>query len=99
MLADATCNISVPTVAYRYRLDLSRNDLVRMLGILVTLGLQSSASRPPGMADGSYDPSLLLVSAFAAVPSGIGMLTGQCERNLLSDEAFRRALKFYCWHQ
>jgi hypothetical protein len=90
VLAGATGNISMPAIAYFHRLDLARNDIVQMLGILFTLGAATLGLTLAG--HGSYEPDLLLVSAFAVVPSMVGMLIGKRVRDMLSEKVFRRAL-------
>lgn len=90
VLAGATGNISMPAIAYFHRLDLARNDIVQMLGILFTLGATTLGLTLAG--HGSYEPDLLLVSALAVVPSIIGMLIGQRVRAKLAEKVFRRAL-------
>jgi uncharacterized membrane protein YfcA len=90
VLAGATGNISMPAIAYFQRLDLPRNDLVQMLGILFTLGAATLGLSLAG--HGGYDGDLLLVSACAVVPASVGMLVGQRVRGMLSERAFRRTL-------
>ena len=41
VLAGATGNLSMPAIAYLQRLDMPRNDVVQILGILFTLGAAS----------------------------------------------------------
>ena len=90
VLAGATGNISMPALAYLHRLELPRNDIVQMLGILFTLGAATLGLMLAGHGD--YSPTLLAVSALAVVPGVAGMLLGQGVRGRLSERAFRRAL-------
>ncbi len=90
VLAGATGNLSMPAIAYLQRLEMPRNDVVQMLGILFTLGAASLGLTIAG--HGSYAPDLLIVSALAVVPGVAGMMLGQRVRGLLSEAAFRRAL-------
>jgi len=90
VLAGATGNISMPAIAYFNRLDLPRNDIVQMLGILFTLGAAMIGLTLAG--DGSYRGDLLLVSILAVIPGVLGMLIGQRVRGMLSETAFKRAL-------
>jgi hypothetical protein len=90
VLAGATGNISMPAIAYFHRLDLPRNDIVQMLGILFTLGAGTLGFTLAG--HGSYEPTLLFVSALSVLPGMIGMFIGQRVRTLLSERTFRRAL-------
>jgi uncharacterized protein len=90
VLAGATGNLSMPAIAYLQQLNLPRNDLVQMLGILFTVGTASLGTAIAG--HGSYDQGLLLVSVLSVVPASIGMLLGQRARGRLSDRLFRRAL-------
>jgi uncharacterized membrane protein YfcA len=90
VLAGATGNISMPAIAYFHRLDLPRNDLVQMLGILFTLGAATLGLTLAG--HGSYESELLLVSALAVIPGVVGMHIGRRIRGILSERAFRRTL-------
>jgi uncharacterized protein len=90
VLAGATGNISMPALAYLNRLDLPRNDIVQMLGILFTLGAATLGLLLAGHGD--YSPRMLAVSALAVVPGVAGMLLGQRVRGRLSERVFRRAL-------
>jgi uncharacterized membrane protein YfcA len=90
VLAGATGNISMPALAYLHRLELPRNDIVQMLGILFTLGAAMLGLMLAGHGD--YSAELLLVSALSVVPAAVGMLFGQRMRGRLSERAFRRAL-------
>jgi len=90
VLAGATGNISMPAIAYFNRLDLPRNDIVQMLGILFSLGAAMLGLTLAG--DGNYRGELLVVSVLAVVPGVLGMLIGQRVRGLLSEKAFKRAL-------
>lgn len=90
VLAGATGNISMPALAYLNRLDLSRHDIVQMLGILFTLGSATLGLLIAGHGD--YSPALLTVSTLAVVPGVGGMLLGQWLRGRLSERGFRRAL-------
>jgi uncharacterized protein len=90
VLAGATGNISMPALAYLHRLELPRNDIVQMLGILFTLGAAMLGLMLAGHGD--YSAELLLVSALSVVPGVLGMLFGQRVRGRLSERAFRRAL-------
>lgn len=92
VLAGATGNISMPALAYFQQLDLPRNDVVQMLGILFTLGALTLGLALAG--HGNYRGDLLLVSTLAVVPGVIGMLIGQRVRGMLSEQTFRRALYF-----
>ncbi len=90
VLAGATGNISMPAIAYFQQLNLPRNDIVQMLGILFSLGALTL-----GLVLGShgdYQRELLLVSAVAVIPGVLGMLLGQRVRGKLSETGFRRAL-------
>ncbi len=90
VLAGATGNLSMPAIAYLQQLNLPRNDLVQMLGILFTVGTAALGTAIAG--HDSYDQGLLLVSVLSVVPASIGMLLGQRARGRLSDRLFRRAL-------
>lgn len=90
VLAGATGNLSMPAIAYLQQLNLPRNDLVQMLGILFTVGTAALGTAIAG--HDSYDQGLLLVSVLSVVPASIGMLAGQRARGRLSDRLFRRAL-------
>ena len=90
VLAGATGNISMPAIAYFHRLDLPRDDVVQMLGILFTLGATTLGLTLAG--DGSYDAELLAVSGLAVIPALAGMWIGQRVRGMLSERAFRRTL-------
>jgi uncharacterized protein len=90
VLAGATGNISMPALAYLHRLDLPRNDIVQMLGILFTLGAAMLGVTLAG--HGSYETELLTVSALAVIPGVIGMRIGQSVRGRLSEQTFRRSL-------
>ncbi len=90
VLAGATGNISMPAIAYFQRLDLARNDIVQMLGILFTLGATTLGLTLAG--HGGYERDLLLVSTLAVIPGVIGMLIGQRVRDKLSEKVFRRSL-------
>lgn len=92
VVAGATGNISMPAIAYLQRLELPRNDIVQMLGILFTLGAATLGLVIAG--HGSYRQDMLLVSAFAVAPGVAGMLVGQRVRGRLSERTFRRALYF-----
>ncbi len=90
VLAGATGNISMPAIAYFHRLDLPRNDIVQMLGILFTLG---AATLGVTLAShGNYQGDLFIVSALAVIPGVIGMLIGQRVRGILSEKTFKRSL-------
>lgn len=90
VLAGATGNISMPAIAYFHRLDLPRDDVVQMLGILFTLGATTLGLTLAG--HGSYDSELMLVSILAVIPGLLGMWIGQRVRGVLSERAFRRTL-------
>ncbi len=90
VLAGATGNLSMPAIAYLNQLQLPRNDLVQMLGILFSLGTAALGFSLAGHGD--YEAGLLLLSALAVVPGVTGMLIGQRARGRLSEKAFRRAL-------
>jgi uncharacterized membrane protein YfcA len=90
VLAGATGNISMPALAYLQQLDLPRNDIVQMLGILFTLG--ASMLGIMLASHGEYEGDMLAVSCFAVVPALAGMVLGQRVRGRLSEKAFRRAL-------
>lgn len=90
VLAGATGNLSMPAIAYLQQLNLPRNDLVQMLGILFTVG--TAALGTAIASHDSYDRELLLVSVLAVIPATAGMLIGQRARGRLSDRLFRRAL-------
>jgi uncharacterized protein len=90
VLAGATGNISMPALAYLHRLDLPRNDIVQMLGILFTLGAVTLGVMLAGHGD--YSAELLLVSMLAVIPGIAGMLLGQRLRSHLSEKGFRRWL-------
>ena len=90
VLAGATGNISMPALAYLQRLELPRNDIVQMLGILFTLGAAMLGLMLA--SHGDYSAGLLLVSTLAVVPGVAGMLLGQHVRGRLSERGFRRAL-------
>ena len=90
VLAGATGNISMPAIAYFHRLDLPRDDIVQMLGILFTLGATTLGLTLAG--HGSYDGELLFVSMLAVIPGLLGMWIGQRVRGVLSERAFRRTL-------
>jgi uncharacterized membrane protein YfcA len=90
VLAGATGNISMPALAYLHRLDLPRNDIVQMLGILFTLGAAMLGVTLAG--HGSYQREMLIVSTLAVIPGVLGMLIGQRVRGLLSEKTFRRSL-------
>lgn len=90
VLAGATGNISMPAIAYFHRLELPRNDVVQMLGILFTLGAATLGLTLAG--HGSYDMDLLLVSTLAVIPGLAGMMIGQRVRGMLSERVFRRTL-------
>ena len=90
VLAGATGNISMPAIAYFHRLELPRDDVVQMLGILFTLGATTLGLTLAG--HGSYESELLLVSVLAVIPGLAGMLIGQRVRGMLSERAFRRTL-------
>lgn len=90
VLAGATGNISMPALAYLQRLDLPRNDIVQMLGILFTLGAGTLGLMLA--AHGDYEGALLGVSCLAVLPALGGMALGQRVRGRLSERAFRRAL-------
>jgi len=90
VLAGATGNISMPAIAYFARLELSRNDIVQMLGILFSLGAAVLGLTLAG--DGNYRSDLLLVSLLAVIPGVAGMLIGQRVRSRLSERVFRRSL-------
>lgn len=92
VLAGATGNISMPAIAYFHRLELPRNDVVQMLGILFTLGAATLGLTLAG--HGSYDMDLLLVSTLAVIPGLAGMMIGQRVRGVLSERVFRRTLYF-----
>jgi len=90
VLAGATGNLSMPAVAYLNQLDLSRNDLVQMLGILFTLGTAALGFSLAGHGD--YGEELLLLSALAVIPAVAGMSIGQRMRSRLSERTFRHVL-------
>jgi len=90
VLAGATGNISMPALAYLQRLDLPRNDIVQMLGILFTLGAATLGLMLAGHGD--YSAELLAVSMLAVIPGVAGMVLGQRLRGRLSEKAFRRSL-------
>lgn len=90
VLAGSTGNISMPAIAYFNQLDLPRNDIVQMLGILFSLGAATIGLTLA--SDKSYENELLAVSAFAVVPGVLGMFIGQRVRGRLSERAFKRAL-------
>ncbi|MCC6533828.1 MAG: sulfite exporter TauE/SafE family protein [Burkholderiales bacterium] len=90
VLAGATGNISMPAIAYLHRLNLPRNDIVQMLGILFTLGAAALGFTLAG--HGNYQPELLALSALAVIPGVTGMFVGQKVRGRLSERTFRRAL-------
>jgi len=90
VLAGATGNISMPAIAYLQQLNLARNDIIQMLGILFTLGAATLGMTLLG--HGSYEAELLLVSTLAVVPGVLGMLAGQRVRGRLSEKTFRRVL-------
>lgn len=90
ILAGATGNISMPAIAYFHRLDMPRNDVVQMLGILFTLGATTLGLTLAG--HGSYQSDLALVSTLSVIPGLLGMVIGQRVRNKLSEHTFRRTL-------
>jgi uncharacterized membrane protein YfcA len=90
ILAGGTGNLSMPALAYFDRLGLARHDLVQMLGISFSLGTLALGTAVAGHGD--YEGSLLLASAIAVVPAGIGMTLGQRARGRMSEIGFRRAL-------
>jgi uncharacterized membrane protein YfcA len=90
ILAGATGNISMPAIAYLQRLDLPRDDIVQMLGILFSLGALALGVALAG--HGEYERELLLVSALAVIPGVLGMRAGQHVRGKLSESGFRKAL-------
>ena len=92
VLAGATGNVSMPAIAYFHRLDLPRDDLVQILGILFTLASTTLGLTLAG--HGSYDGGLLFVSILAVIPALLGMWFGQRVRGMLSERVFRRTLFF-----
>lgn len=90
LLAGATGNLSMPAIAYLNQLNLARNDLVQMLGILFSLGTATLGFSLAGHGD--YDSDLLFLSALAVIPGVAGMFIGQRARGRLSEQTFRRAL-------
>lgn len=90
LLAGSTGNISMPAIAYFHQLNLPRNDIVQMLGILFSLGAAAIGLTLAG--DDNYDRDMLAVSTFAVIPGLLGMFIGQRVRGILSEKSFRRAL-------
>ena len=90
VLAGATGNISMPALAYLNRLELPRNDIVQMLGILFSLGAGMLGILLAGHGD--YRADMLAMSGLAVIPGVAGMLLGQRVRSRLSEVVFRRWL-------
>jgi uncharacterized membrane protein YfcA len=90
VLAGSTGNISMPAIAYFNQLNLPRNDIVQMLGILFSLGAAAIGLTLAG--DNNYDGEMLAVSTIAVIPGLLGMLIGQRVRGRLSEQTFKRAL-------
>ena len=90
ILAGATGNISMPAIAYLHQLDMPRNEVVQMLGILFSLGAAMLGLTVA--THGDYEMHLFHLSAIAVIPGIIGMIAGQRVRKRLSERIFRRAL-------
>jgi uncharacterized membrane protein YfcA len=77
----------LPVLLYLQALGLDKDDFVRTLGqLLLVASLMWTLAL---VAEGALDGQAAMLSAFALLPTGVGMLAGQWVRGRVSQERFR----------
>jgi uncharacterized membrane protein YfcA len=87
LLTGATGSMLLPVLLYLQALGLDKDDFVRTLGqLLLVASLMWTLAL---VAEGALDGQAAMLSAFALLPTGVGMLAGQWVRGRVSQERFR----------
>jgi uncharacterized membrane protein YfcA len=87
LLTGATGSMLLPVLLYLQALGLDKDDFVRTLGQLLLVASLMWAGAL--VAEGALDGEAAVLSAFALLPTGVGMLAGQWVRGRVSQERFR----------
>jgi hypothetical protein len=87
-IAGATGVFTLPAVPYLQALGLSKDDLIQALGLSFTV---STIALAAGLArGGAFHLGNVTLSAFAVIPSLLGMWVGTAVRERISAATFRR---------